>query len=79
MQNSFALTSTKSIVPSHSKALQVLKQVIEISIVLVAFPLWFPICAVIYLAIWFEDGKNPLFVQERLGKGGKGFWEIPDR
>ncbi len=73
MQNSFALTATKSIVPSHSKALKVLKQVIEVSIVLVAFPLWFPICAVIYFLIFIEDGKNPLFIQERLGKGGKGF------
>lgn len=73
MQNSFSLLNATQIAPSHSKALKVVKQIIEISIVLVALPIWLPICAVIYLLILMEDGKNPLFIQERLGKGGKGF------
>lgn len=73
MPNSFSLAPATPIVPSHSKALQGLKQVIEISIVILAAPIWFPICALLYMLIWLEDGKNPLFVQERLGKGGKVF------
>ena len=73
MPNSFSTAPATPIVPNHSKALQALKFVIEISIVLLAAPIWFPICAMLYMLIWLEDGKNPLFVQERLGKGGKVF------
>ena len=36
-------------------------------------PIWFPVCAIIYLIIFFQDGENPIFVQERLGKNGKAF------
>ncbi len=73
MPNSFSIAPATPNVPNHSKALQALKFVIEISIVLLAAPIWFPICAMLYVLIWMEDGKNPLFVQERLGKGGKVF------
>ena len=71
MPNSFSKAQTN--VPSHSKTLLGIKLVIELSIVLVALPLWLPVCAVVYFMIWLEDGKNPLFIQERLGKGGKVF------
>ncbi len=72
MQNSFASTASNQ-VPSHSRTLQGIKHFIEISIVLITMPFWFPICTLIYFAIWMEDGKNPLFLQERLGKDGKVF------
>lgn len=73
MPNSFALSNPAACIPNHSKMQLGLKHLIEVAIVLLAFPLWFPICAVIYALIWLEDGKNPLFIQERLGKDGKGF------
>ncbi len=73
MPNSFPLSTPTTCIPSHSKMQLGLKQLIEVAIVLLAFPIWFPICAIIYLLIWLEDGKNPLFIQERLGKEGKGF------
>ncbi len=59
--------------PNHSKTLLRVKQAIEMMIVIATMPLWFPVCAVIYLLIWIEDRKNPLFIQNRIGKGGKEF------
>ena len=73
MQNSFAFPTPAASIPSHSKMQLGIKHLIEVAIVLLAFPLWFPICAIIYVLIWIEDRENPLFIQERLGKGGKGF------
>jgi lipopolysaccharide/colanic/teichoic acid biosynthesis glycosyltransferase len=57
----------------HSRVKQAAKQLIDIVIVLVTMPFWLPVCAVIYVAILLEDGKNPLFLQERLGKDGRIF------
>ena len=50
-----------------------IKSVFDIAIVLIFMPFWLPICGIIYLAIWFEDRKNPLFLQDRIGKDGKVF------
>jgi lipopolysaccharide/colanic/teichoic acid biosynthesis glycosyltransferase len=59
--------------PLHSTRRQALKQRIDILLVLVTAPLWAPLCAVLYLLIWLEDGHNPLFLQKRLGKNGRVF------
>jgi lipopolysaccharide/colanic/teichoic acid biosynthesis glycosyltransferase len=58
---------------NHSRIKQIVKQLIDVAIVLLTSPFWVPVCAVIYFAIWLEDGKNPLFLQERLGKDGRVF------
>ena len=34
---------------------------------------WVPICLTIALVIWLEDGANPLFFQQRIGKNGESF------
>ena len=76
MTNTLVLENTESRTfarPNHSRVLLGVKLVLEVLIVIAAFPLGFPICAVIYLVILLEDGKNPLFIQERIGKGGKAF------
>ncbi|MEZ4701412.1 MAG: sugar transferase [Rhodothermales bacterium] len=57
----------------HSKAKQALKQLIDVVVVLVSMPFWLPICAAIYFAILIEDRKNPIFLQERVGKDGRVF------
>ncbi len=49
------------------------KQVLDVALVLLSAPLWLPVCIILYVLIWLEDGKNPLFLQERLGKGGRVF------
>ncbi len=68
--NASTQTTTR---PNHSKALLSVKQAIEMMIVIATMPLWFPVCAVIYMLILIEDRKNPLFIQNRIGKGGKEF------
>ena len=50
-----------------------IKFVLDIAIVLIFSPFWLPICGIIYLAIWLEDNKNPLFLQDRIGKDGRVF------
>ena len=57
----------------HSTTQQSIKHLLEISFVVLTMPLWFPLCALIYILIWFEDKKNPLFLHERIGKNGRKF------
>lgn len=57
----------------HSKTQQTIKHLLDFAIVLVAMPLWVPLCMVIYLLIWIEDRNNPLFLHERIGKDGRAF------
>ena len=58
---------------NHSKTNQSIKQFVDIALVVITSPIWLPVCAIIYFAIWIEDGKNPLFLHERLGKNGRPF------
>ena len=57
----------------HSKMQQKIKSLVDLALVIIAMPLWLPICAVLYVLVWFEDRKNPLFSQERIGKNGQPF------
>ena len=50
-----------------------LKRALELTLVLVTLPLWLPLCLLIYVLIWVEDRNNPLFIQERIGEGGRVF------
>lgn len=58
---------------NHCAIRQAIKQTIEFSLVLLTLPLWLPVCIIIYMLILIEDGKNPLFVQDRVGKNGHIF------
>lgn len=56
-----------------------LKRGFDLLASLVAFGVFFVPCLIIGLLIFLEDGKNPLFRQERVGKGGKTFTLIKFR
>ena len=45
-----------------------LKRTMDLVLVLLAAPLWIPLCLLIALAIRLEDGAAPLYFQQRLGK-----------
>lgn len=49
------------------------KRVIDLSLVLITLPLWAPLMALLYVLIWLEDRKNPMFLQPRIGRGGGVF------
>ncbi len=50
-----------------------LKRTMDLVLVLLAAPLWIPLCLLIALAIRLEDGHAPLYFQQRLGKNGVSF------
>ena len=56
-----------------------LKRTMDLLLVLLAAPLWGPLCLLIALAIRLEDGATPLYFQERLGKNGTAFKTIKFR
>lgn len=49
------------------------KLTFDFLVVLLSSPIWFPICALLAFLIKFEDGGNPFFLQERVGRGGQKF------
>ncbi len=49
------------------------KRAMDLVLVLSTLPLWGPLMALLYLLIWLEDQKNPLFLQPRIGRGGGTF------
>lgn len=63
---------------------QFVKRAVDLAAAIVALPLWGPLFLLIALLTWAEDGKNPFFLQERVGLGGRRFrtWKfrtmIPD-
>ena len=48
-----------------------LKRALDLVLVGTTAPLWIPVCAIIALLIWWEDGLSPFFVQKRVGAGGE--------
>ena len=55
------------------------KRAIDFALVFGALPLWLPIMTVLCIAIWLEDRGNPIFLQSRLGRGGKVFRTVKFR
>jgi len=53
------------------------KRLLDVFAVVVAAPVVLPLIAVILFATWFQGGK-PLYVQYRIGRGGKVFkcWKV---
>ncbi|GBF06813.1 UDP-phosphate galactosephosphotransferase [Deinococcus aerius] len=49
------------------------KRAFDLTAVLLSAPFWVPLCGLVALAIWLEDRQNPLFVQPRVGYGGRLF------
>jgi Undecaprenyl-phosphate galactose phosphotransferase WbaP len=46
------------------------KRFIDLTLVLITMPLWVPLMAILYVLIWLEDRKNPMFFQPRIGRTG---------
>lgn len=59
--------------PLTNPVVRAIKRSADLLLVLATSPLWVPICAVIALAVWLEDGHSPFFFQERLGRNGRRF------
>lgn len=60
------------------------KQALEALAIVLAAPVWAPVCLLLALVIWFEGRAHPLFWQLRVGHGGRPFrtWKfrtmVPD-
>ncbi len=52
---------------------QFVKRSMDLALVLLAAPLWVPLCAMLWAVIWLEDRHHPLFLQERVGRDGELF------
>jgi lipopolysaccharide/colanic/teichoic acid biosynthesis glycosyltransferase len=57
----------------YRKKYQIAKRVIELALCLLAMPLVFPLLIICALAIRIDSPGPVLFVQERIGKGGRRF------
>ena len=72
------LSSTKEeyISPLHKDdkiGYRIAKRTLDITCSLLALIVLSPVFAITALAIWLEDGGNPIFAQTRVGKDGKFF------
>ena len=64
----------KSIHPGPDKpSFKFVKPALDIALTITFMPLWLPLCLLIALCVWLEDGGNPLFFQNRIGKNGRKF------
>ena len=70
LQGILGLEITKNLLNPFAR---VFKRLIDLALVLVAAPLWVPLMSLLYVLIWLEDRKNPLFLQPRIGQGGGTF------
>ncbi|HEY5653422.1 MAG TPA: exopolysaccharide biosynthesis polyprenyl glycosylphosphotransferase [Pontiella sp.] len=50
-----------------------LKRSSDLFLVLASVPFWAPLMLLLYVLIWLEDRKNPMFMQPRLGRNGQIF------
>ncbi|MFB0536330.1 MAG: sugar transferase [Anaerolineae bacterium] len=57
----------------YRKAYQIAKRVMDVALCLLALPLALPLMAICALAILLDSSGPVLFVQERIGKGGRPF------
>lgn len=55
------------------------KMIADYVAVLLTFPVWILVVGLLYVLIWMEDRKNPLFLQRRIGKNGAAFDTIKFR
>lgn len=61
--------------PNNSKSIKqtYLKRPFDVLLSCISLLLFSPLIALIWILIKVEDGENPIFSQERIGKGGKSF------
>lgn len=49
------------------------KRAMDIFMTLITAPIWMPVCGLVALLVWMQDGESPLFVQDRVGMDGRAF------
>jgi lipopolysaccharide/colanic/teichoic acid biosynthesis glycosyltransferase len=59
--------------PSYQKGYQIAKRMMDVTLCLLALPLVLPLIAICALAIRLDSPGPVLFIQERIGKGGRRF------
>lgn len=52
---------------------QSIKRSLDLLLVIIAAPVWIPLCTLLALLIWLEDRENPFFLQTRVGQGDQLF------
>ncbi|MDF7825689.1 exopolysaccharide biosynthesis polyprenyl glycosylphosphotransferase [Pontiellaceae bacterium B12227] len=70
LQGILGLEITKNLLNPFAR---IFKRIIDLTLVLLSSPLWAPLMALLYILIWMEDRKNPMFMQPRIGRGGGTF------
>jgi lipopolysaccharide/colanic/teichoic acid biosynthesis glycosyltransferase len=58
----------------YRRGYQIAKRVMDVTLCLLALPVVLPLMAICALAILIDSPGHVLFVQERIGKGGRRFW-----
>jgi len=58
----------------YRKGYQIAKRVMDVALCLLALPVALPLMAICALAIRLDSPGPVIFVQERIGKGGRRFW-----
>lgn len=67
LQGILGLEITKNLLNPFARAF---KRFIDLAATLITLPLWAPLMALLYVLIWLEDRKNPMFFQPRIGRTG---------
>ena len=67
LQGILGLEITKNLLNPFARAF---KRFTDLALVLITLPLWAPLMALLYVLIWLEDRKNPMFLQPRIGRTG---------
>jgi len=70
LQGILGLEITKNLLNPFAR---LFKRLIDLVLVVGTMPLWAPLMGLLYLLIWLEDRKNPMFLQPRIGRGGGTF------
>jgi lipopolysaccharide/colanic/teichoic acid biosynthesis glycosyltransferase len=70
LQGILGLEITKNLLNPFAR---IFKRGIDLVLVVSTAPLWAPLMLLLYLLIWLEDRKNPMFLQPRVGRGGGTF------
>jgi Undecaprenyl-phosphate galactose phosphotransferase WbaP len=52
---------------------RMIKRFADLLLILVTAPLWLTVTALLGLAVWLQDRRNPFFVQVRVGQHGRTF------
>jgi Undecaprenyl-phosphate galactose phosphotransferase WbaP len=58
---------------------RIIKRSLDLLLVVLTAPVWFPLMVLIALCIWGIERQNPFFLQHRIGKAGRSFRPVKFR